>query len=83
MSGTISYQFNPQQTVWVITTCLANLILRQGTVIRVQGTKLGSPTVVTYDIQLSGDPGVVVFDEIDVFADITPAITEYENRLTA
>jgi len=82
MSGTIPYNFNPQQTVWVITTCNSNFMVRQGLIIRVQGTKLGSPTTVTYDIQLLGDNGTTLFNEIDVFVDLATATTEYQLRLT-
>lgn len=84
MSGTIPYSYDPQQVVWVIATCTTGVLaVREGTVIRVRGTVLGSPVTVTYDIKLTDDNGTTPFTETDVFASVSLATTEYQSRLTS
>lgn len=85
MAGTINYLYDLHQPIWVITFCTdgASLLIRQGTIIRIRGTIVGSPTLVTYDIQLVGDNGTTLFNEEDVFADISSASSEYQTRLTS
>jgi len=81
MSGSISYNFDPDQIVWTISTCVGNLIVRQGKVIRMRAEVLGSPAIVMYDIQLNGEFGTTEFVETDVFVNLSTAMTDYESRL--
>jgi len=86
MSGSMNYIFDVTQQVWVIATCgTSTLTVREGTVLRVRGTLVGSPASVAsidYDIQIVGDLGTTPFSEVDVFTDLASAMIEYQSRLT-
>lgn len=81
--GTINHTYDPNQTVWVITpsgTC--DSAVKQGLVIQVRAFALTTGTDINYDIRLGSDKGVTEVDEIDIFATLNDAVTEYETRLT-
>lgn len=81
MAGTISYLYDPNQTVWVITPCGESLTVLQGAVVRVKGTVLTS-TQVTYDVRIGTNAGTEEFAEADVFATLADAVAEFEVRLS-
>ena len=83
MAGTISYIFDPNQTVWVIdeTACDAGSVIRQGTIVRVVGVVLDLTTV-TYDVRIGTSAGTKAFYEDDIFATVTEATVELEARLS-
>lgn len=81
--GIINYTYEPNQTVWVISggkSC--PLAVEEGLVIRVRGNALTTGTTVRYDIRVRVDKGTSEFIEADVFASLSDATTEYQNRLT-
>jgi len=83
MASPISYAYEPETVVWVITTangCAS--AVKEGTVIQVRANVLSTSTTVKYDVRLVGDDGTTEFDEADLFATLNDAITEYEARLT-
>lgn len=84
MAGTISYSFDPNQTVWVIddTACDAGLVVSQGAVVRVVGVVL-SATTVTYDVRIGTSAGTKAFYQEDVFPTLTAAMNDLELRLAA
>ena len=84
MAGTISYLFDPNQTVWVIdeTACDAGSVIRQGAIVRVVGIVLDTTTV-TYDVRIGTSAGTKAFYEDDIFASVTEATVELEARLSA
>lgn len=89
MASPVSYNFEPNDIVWVITTASAvcNSAILTGTVIQVRINVLaavGSPsetTTIKYDIRLDGENGTTEFDEEDVFATLNAATIEYFARL--
>ncbi len=84
--GTVTYAYEPEQAVWVITGGKCPASVREGivTYIRINITSMGSPTSteILYNVKLTGDNGTTEFLEADVFATLTDASTEYELRLT-
>lgn len=83
MAGTILYLYDPNQDVWVIDNCSGNILVREGTVIRVRAEVIQTGEDLQYDIQLDGQNGTKAFEESDVFPDLASAMAEYENRLAA
>lgn len=84
MAGTINYLYDPNQPVWVITTCDSDIItVREGIVYSVKGTVVSPPltNTVKYYITLTGENSTLSYDETDVFGDLTSALAEYEIRL--
>ncbi len=86
--ATVTYQYEPNDSVWVITsgeTCPS--AIRDGVVVHVRiniTSVTGSPAIDTqilYDIFLTDDNGPTTFLEEDVFANKTDASNEYFNRL--
>lgn len=84
MASPIIYSYEPNTTVWVITTdnngC--NPAVDTGIVIRVRIDVLTTETLIEYDIRLDGDKGTTVFVTADIFSTLTAAVDEYEIRLT-
>ncbi len=85
---TAVHQYEPNQTVWVITdgeTC--PVAIRDGVVVHVRiniTAVTGSPatnTQILYNILLTDDNGPTTLLEKDVFADLTTASVEYANRI--
>lgn len=81
MAGTINYQFDPDQEVYVIDSCNNKPYVTHGTVLRVRAEVLVTGTSLEYDIRLAGNAGTAAFEESDVFADKASAIAEYNNRV--
>ena len=81
MAGTILYLYDPNQVVWVIDNCNSDLLVREGTVIRVRAEVIQTGESLQYDIQITGQNGTKAFEESDVFPDLPSAMAEYENRL--
>lgn len=75
--ATVTYQYIPDQQVRVITDCG----IKSGTIVNVNIDVLASGTNILYDIRLDGELGTTQFEEADVFADLTSALTEYETRI--
>lgn len=89
MAGTINYQFDPDQDVYVIEQiqCSNNkegLVVHPATVVRVFTEVLinssGSDNL-RYDVRIEGRSGTIELEESDVFATKADAITEYETRI--
>jgi hypothetical protein len=81
MAGTINYQYDPNQEVYVINTCSEKPYITTGTVIRVRAEVLVTETKVAYDIRLANNAGTSAFLEDDVFPDKATALIEYETRV--
>jgi len=90
LMGTITYLYEPNDVVWVISgggecpiAVITGTVLRVRTIVSVTS---GSPTITTktyYDIRLDANLGTSEFLEANVFATLSAATTEYENRLTS
>lgn len=85
--GTVNYAYEPNDAVWVITGGACPSAIRDGVVsyVRINITGIGSPlpnVEILYDIVLSGDAGPTKLLEVDVFATLFSATTEYQSRLT-
>lgn len=86
--GTVTYLYEPNDVVWVISGGSCPSAVLTGTVLRVRiivSVGTGSPSVTTknyYDIRLDGNLGTTEFLEADVFATLALATAEYEIRLT-
>lgn len=81
--GTINYQFEPQQTVWTITTegtCPSAVV--SGVVVQVKPSVLTTGTKILYDVRLDNEKGTTEINETDLFGSLSDAITEYQNRLS-
>ena len=89
MASPVSYNFEPNAIVWVITpsTAVCNSAVLTGTVIQVRINvlaALGSPSEVTtikYDVRIETEYGTTEFEEEDVFATLNEATIEYFARL--
>ena len=83
MAGTINYNFDPNQEVYVIDTCEdpAILAVRKGVVLRVKANVLVTETTLIYDVKIDGGKGTFEFEETDVFADKPTAIADYQTRI--
>lgn len=86
--ATVTYDHNPNDTVWVIITetcgSTANAIrVAHGTVIRVRIEVILTGTTIEYDIRLDGNSGTIEAVENDIFAegDIALAMAEYQARI--
>lgn len=85
--GTVTYAYEPEQAVWVITGGNCPPAVREGIVqyVRIDITSdTGSPISnikIVYDIILSGDNGPTKFLEADVFGTLPAASTEYQTRM--
>lgn len=91
MASPVSYNFEPDDVVWVITTANAvcNSAILSGIVIQVRinvlatvGSPSGTTTTIKYDIRLEDENGTTVFEEVDVFATLNEATIEYSTRLS-
>lgn len=86
MAGIINYLYDPLQPVWVIHTsaCTSTNVLsiETGTIIQVESTTNSIESTLTYGVRLTGQSGVIPFNEVDVFPSLAAATTEYEIRLT-
>ena len=84
MASPISYTYEPNTTVWVITTAAdgCTTAVKTGVVIQVRINARTTGTVLRYDIRLENDNGTTEFIETDIFATLTAAVDEYEVRLT-
>lgn len=87
--ATVTYDHNPNDTVWVILTetcgAATNAIrVAHGEVIRVRITVLVTETTIEYDIRLFGQSGTIEAVENDIFAeaDLALAMTEYQSRIS-
>lgn len=90
MAGTINYQFDPDQDVYVIEQiqCSNNnkegLVVQPATVVRVFSEVLinssGSDNL-RYDVRIEGRSGTIELEESDVFETKSAAITEYQTRI--
>ena len=89
MASPVSYNFEPNTIVWVITPAgvVCNSAILSGTVIQVRINVLaavGSPsetTTIKYDIRIENENGTTEFEEVDVFATLNAATVEYFSRL--
>lgn len=87
--GIVNYAYEPEQSVFVITSDTAScpIAIMTGIVLRVRieilAAEVNNLTTIEYDIQLTGLNGTNPFLETDVFADYDAAQTEYETRISA
>lgn len=83
MAGTINYDFDPGQIVWVIDeeSC-ENMTVRQATIVQVRGNVLTTSSTVKYDVRYGTDAGTKEVLEDNIFATLGDAMTEYEDRLS-
>lgn len=81
--ATVTHQFTPDQSVYVIDKCNGSLYVTAATVVRVKIQVLVSGTSIKYDIRLDpASTGTKEFNESDIFVDKTTALTEYETRIS-
>lgn len=90
MAGTISYDFDPGQDVYVIEQieCSSDnkegLAVHPGKVIRVHSEVLVNSTGadnLRYDVRIQGRSGTLELEQSDVFATKAAAITDYQTRI--
>ena len=86
MSGSIAYDFDINQEVFVIEPSISESCagaVRKAKVKRVRIELLVSGPQVLYDIHVSKTNGVVTYTPDDVFADLPTALTEYSTRVSS
>lgn len=81
-TNTVNYEFLPNQDVYVIDKCNGNTFVHAGEVIRVRIEILVTATTIKYDVRLNGEIGTKVFNESDIYADKTSALTAYETKIS-
>lgn len=82
MAGTVNYLYDPNQEVYVITSCDMGLQVVSATVLRCRAEVLITGTKIVYDVRLHGNRGTVDLQETDIFADKSSAVAEYETRIS-
>lgn len=73
----ITYNFIPNQDIWVITDCG----IKTARVIQVRATEKVSVSELKYDVHLIADSTTVELEEADMFADKATALAAYDIRL--
>lgn len=81
MSGTINYDFSPNDNVYIIDECDDKPYVTSGVVVRVRAEVLVVGEKILYDVRLINNSGTKEFQATDVFADKATAIAEYETRV--
>ena len=81
MAGTINYDYDINQDVYVIDICENNMYVIGGNVRLISAQVNNTETIVKYNIRLAGSRGTKDFVATDVFADKSSAITEYDSRI--
>lgn len=76
--ATVTYQYAPNQTVWMIT----DTGIKEGQVIRGVITLLITETTIEYDIREKGQKGTVRYEEAEVFGAFCDAMEAYQVLLT-
>jgi len=86
MAHSITPAFDAGDTVWVINNqnadCGPEGFVTSGTVVQVKVIGLVSGDTITYDVRTAGNRATDEFTELDMFATLPSASTEYETRLT-
>lgn len=80
MAGTVTHQYDIDQSVYVIDSCEETPVVLPGTVLRIRILITATGTTVFYDVRITGNI-TDVFKEEDVFADKATAITELSSRI--
>lgn len=80
---TLSYAFEPNQSIYVIATVSDGaLAVRPAVVLRVRADMLITGTTLVYDVRFDGQTSTTETFEEDMFATLEAAIVEYEVRLS-
>ena len=86
MSHSITPLYDAGDMIWVIdntnSDCGPEGFVTSGEVVQVKVSGLVTGDTITYDVRTAGNTGTSEFMEVDMFADLSSAVTEYENRLT-
>ncbi len=79
--ATISYDFQPGETVWCIVDnppYVQEAVVKQVSIVSVLPTIV--PTI-EYQVQYTGRGGSAQLPDTDVFGDVDTALTEYRTRI--
>lgn len=82
MASPVNYNYEPNDNVYVINSCVGNPYVTSGVIVRVRIQVLVTETMIRYDVRLSGNNGTREFAEEDLFVDKPTAMAEYENRVS-